>query len=337
MTCRSCGYRFALNPKKAPNLTDRAFRAALDRVSSFGQHSFTYYQLYAQIYRLIRKKRQKGCLVGAIFSGIVAVIFFFVFGSVLASIVNIGMWLPFLLASVAVVLALRFFKKGASVAHGDVVKVIGDYQSLHPLTGMVGGNRFRDREEQPDPELLRYAPERILVVERDDVAEMLLLNRFHSENRTLVVSANKYPRGAFEACRAFLREHPDLPVAVLHDASPSGLGLKSRLLADPEWKLEGHPVEDLGLFPEDVDRLKDPVWLPAGGKSVKKVKTYGSARENLDHGLMMPVDLAPPRNMMYIAATAMVLGVALLSPELMAQMQQQSASGGAAGGGGGYG
>jgi len=55
MVCKSCRYRFALNPKTTPYITDMAFKNAIDRVSGNGQYHFTYNQLFAQVYRI--KKR----------------------------------------------------------------------------------------------------------------------------------------------------------------------------------------------------------------------------------------------------------------------------------------
>jgi hypothetical protein len=338
MICNSCGYQFALNPKEVPRITDIAFKIALDRLSGYGQHYFTYYQLYAQIYRLLGKKDRKGRIGCIIALAIIGLLITFMGSALVKEISGFGWWLPALLLILVVVGIVKYARRPIKVSPGTVVKVINTYQELHPTEQLVDGKRFEGRElTKVDPEIFRYAPEQILIVQRNDIADMLLLNRFHFENKTLVVSANKYPQDAFLACQQFLLQHPDIPISIIHDASSEGLKMKEKLLADKSWNLEGKRIQDMGLFPEDLDQIKNPIWLPMSVATLKpggKVRTYESAEENVRQGLRMPVDVAPPRAMMGAMTIAMAMGFALLSEELLGEMERQGTRGGDAGGGG---
>lgn len=325
MTCGACGYRFALDPKKAPNLSDMAIKKLVDRLSGFGQYAFTYHQLYARIHRLLRKKGRSGRIGCAVVLGILLIILSFsVFSEwalpPLALIVPAALYIWFIVWLV---------RRPVKIPHSAIADTISRYRAAHPLEGMADGTGIQEGGGTDlDPELLQHAPERILIVERDDVAEMLIRNGFHLENKTLVISANRLPTRAFAAYRHFLTRHPDLPVAVIHDASKKGHRLKTDLMADPEWGLAGKKVQDLGLHPADVARLKTPVWTPEPGSKNKHVRVKGKPVETIQSGYFMPLDIAGPRALMGSMGLAMVVGAALLSDELLAEQQKGAAAGG---------
>jgi hypothetical protein len=330
MVC-SCGYRFALNPKEPPNISDIAFQKSLDRLTGSGQYYFTYTQLYAQIYRFLenrlRTTRRASAIGGSGFFLIVAA--GVVFGAGMPWIIV----LPFLLIIVG---ALWFATRRVKLDSTTVTKTIDTYEKLHPLDNLADGSRFKDaKPEQLDKEILQYAPERILIVQHDDITDMLLLNRFHFDNKALVLSAQKYPHHAFQACQSFLSQHPDIPVLLLHDASTEGLHMKERLLTDPSWNLQGKNVHDLGLNPSGVDRIKSPIWVPSTKEALRegvKVPGVAAPEEKIRQGFRVPVDIAPPGAVMGAMALSMVAMAPLLSEQFMAQQQEAAAGGGWGGG-----
>ena len=211
------------------------------------------------------------------------------------------------------------------------LKHINTYKAAHPIDNLVDGTRFRNMAAYGfDTEFLNYAPERILIVEHDDTADMLLLNRFHFENKTLVVSAGKYPRPAFDACRRFLSAHPDLPVFLIHDCSPSGIRMQSRLMTDPEWHLKDKNITNLGLHARDVAGLKTSMWIPEdieGAGQKESIRMAGDSREYLDQHFRMPLGVVGPIAFLGTMGVAMTLGVPLLSEALLAE-QRAGAIGG---------
>ncbi len=333
MVCGSCGYRFALDPKKAPHVTDMAFKKAVDRLSMLGEYHFTHNQLFAQIHRLILKKRRSARIGGMIALAVLGIILYFLG---VRNLIGEGLPGAILFGALWLLFVVHRWRSPVKIPHEQVNGLIRTYQAAHPMERLVTGRAFDglDREEI-DAEFLRYAPERIVVVERDDLADMLLLNRFHFENKALVVSASKYPRRAFAACRAFLDRHPDLPVFLFHDASRKGHRMKTDLLADPAWNLAGKTVKDLGLNPYDVERLRSPLWIPdPGGKTKGKyVRIGGKPIENIEDGYMLPVDIGAPRSAMGALSLAAGAGLVLASPELLAQQAVDARGGGGLGGG----
>ena len=325
MTCGSCGYRFALNPKQSPKLTDVAFRRLIDRVSGEGEYYFTYNQLLAQVYRRVTKLGTMTVIsylaLSILIAGVLLVTPFLSMDipfspsfpkGCLITLIIIGGW----------IVVVKFMR---TVSIDTVRNKIGNYNSIHPIEKMVDGKAFENlKSAEFDEEMFQYAPDRILIVERNDMADMLLLNRFHLENKTLVVSAEKYPLRAFRACQEYLSKYPDMEVALMHDASEKGLGMKDRLLRDPEWNLDGRNIRDLGLLPDDLARLKSPMWIP---ESRGNILSKGDPEENMAKGYTMPFDVAPAKSMMGTMGLAAALGVALLSEELLAEQKDKDNGG----------
>ncbi len=334
MICSACGYAFALNPKAYPRITDYAFKKGLDRVSGFGHFYFTYNQLFTQIYRNVAKKHRL-----TIGSAIIVGIFFLVasiFVTKAATEMGVPNWTPWVIyAGILAVLVLMVKKKSYKAPYSTFKQTIEKYKELHPIENMVDGTTFK---ETPDTEyakeILKFAPEKLLIVERNDIADMLILNRFHMNHKTLVVSADKYPKRAFQIFVKILEKYPDLPVYLIHDASENATTLEDRLTSDPSWGLKNKEVVDLGLFPEDIERLSRPIWIPklAGGKAKdKKVIISKKVDEMINKGYRMPVDTAPPSSLISAVNLGILTGAAILSAEYMDQQQRESSGMGAGG------
>lgn len=328
MICSSCRYQFALNPKEKYNISDAAFKSTLDRLSVGGQFFYTYNQLYAQIYRAVKKKHSlgfEGCSCLGVFLTIVgSIILIFVRGFELGWQYSILLFIVFMI--LAFIMGRLPFKLEADIP----ARIIETYNKIHPFENLADGTKFKYLEDRSlDTEFLQYAPERILIVEHDDMVDMLLLNRFHFDNKTLVLSAQKYPGAAFKACQGFLANHTDIPVFLIHDCSHAGLRMQSKLLTDKSWNLEGKNITDIGLHPKDVSNLKSPIWIP--DKKNEKILSHGDGAENIDQGFKMPLDIAPPSAITASLGLAMVSGMAILSDDLLAMQQENSAGSGSIG------
>lgn len=331
LTCNQCKYRFALNPKEPPGLSDGAMAGVVRRLSGPDGLYFTMDQLRLGVWRVMAQKAKlPGCLV----------LFFAVFIgfplSFLAEILGLPVFLGFILGAVIAFLGIRMLnRRSPKVVRGAMEQAIQVYLSAHPVENLVDGARLRGlTHSEVDEELIQYAPERILIVQHDDIADMLILNRFHFDHKALVVSAQKYPEAAFMAAQKFLLAHSDLPVLVAHDASEDGLRVVARLRKDGAWNLAERPVTDLGIHPKDIQKLARPVWLPelkADPSATAKIPVGGDAFERVKSGYRLPLASAPPRSMMGALSVAAVAGLALLTPELAERIE---ASGGASYGGG---
>ncbi len=335
MTCRECRYRFALSPKVPPNLTDLGMIRIIDRLSTFGQFYFTRHQLLAAVYRMLVRKRTRSRRLsavvwaivlggsGIIFGGFPVMFPLWVYGAFLLAVVWLAVWIA---------------RRPVKIRFGEVDGAVTTYLTVHPPDRLADGTAFSKTPPPPfDDELAAYAPEQVLIVERDDIADMLILNRYHLEQKTLVVSARKYPQAAFTAFKRFIAAHPDLRVVLIHDLSKAGHRLRNDLESDPDWGLPRGAIVDLGLHHTDVDRLKTPLWLPTTKVSGKldraRIETEGRAIDQLQSGRYVPVDAAPPRTMLAAFTLAVAAGLPLASEELLALQAQDAASGGVGTGG----
>lgn len=336
MTC-ACGYRFALNPKQAPHISDMGFIKMRDRLSMNGEFYFTQNQLIAKLHRLLQKKRigHWGCL--GMLSGICTIIAVFVlmflFPEMAVDISGDLLILILILFFIFFTILFWFLYK-PEVPFDQANSLIERYTQHHRLNRLATGSRLNYMESKGmEGELLsHFPPERILIVQRDDLAEMLILNRFHFHHKTLVVSAQRYPKKIFDICQRLLMQSPDIPVMILHDLSRSGMRMESKLREEGSWNLANRDIRDLGLRMGDIEKLKKAVWFP--GRSLppakRKIRKSKKAVAMYQSGYRVPADLAPPRFMMGMLGLSLTTGLAFLSPELMAHMQDDT--GGSSGG-----
>ncbi len=308
-----CGYKFALDPSHEPYISNKAMQSVISKLSGDGKRLFTNNQLYAALYKLVSKKKSYKIRAGAVFVAIalcISAVFLWVGHSPGAAVV------PLLIGAPIVFLTLR---RKPVPKHDTLVPAINEYRRIHPLTTLADGHRFKKDWTREDlkQELFNYAPERMLIVQTDDMVDMLVGNKFHFETKTVIVSASKYPEHVFKACRTFLQKNPDLKIFILHDASRDGLRLKEKIETDPTWNLGDRKITDLGLSAEDVKNVKDPIWIPTRGGS-SAAPADATAEEKINQGMKFPVDFVAPAAMIGILGTAIVAGLMFMSPELLA-------------------
>ncbi len=303
--CKKCSYQFVFR-KSADGISDFAFHKMIQRLSDGGQQAFTATQFALAICRSWRAK--KGALIGC---GAAIVVVACIVGFGLGTV--IGGFIFFLIFSM--LLMVGFWRRSGLPVH-KARKLMDRYHQAHPIATLADGRAFRQQtaavDNMEDPQ---YAPERILVVERDDLVDMLIRNRFHLSHKTAVVSRSGYPERVFAACRAFLQNHPDTPVQVLHDASVSGFGLTAQLAADPKWAFARERLTDLGISRAALDGGSSLPWLPPdnarrdGAFSADPVKM-------LRAGCRVPVDYIGPKPLLGMLGAAVVGGTLLLTPEI---------------------
>ena len=109
--------------------------------------------------------------------------------------------------------------------------------------------------EWTEPDIYDYGVERLLIVQHDLLVDLLVKNGVHAEQRALILAESGYPYYLFPLAVKALRENPELPIYLLHDATTAGGDLASRLQDIEYLECEGHPQIDLGLFPENVKRI----------------------------------------------------------------------------------
>ena len=302
--CKQCSYQFVFR-KSADGISDFALRQLIQRLSDNGQQAFTATQLALAICRSWRQK--KGVLLGC---GVAVLVIACVIGFGLKTFAGLAIFLVF--TTPIIVSWWRISR----IPFGKARKLVDRYHQAHPITALADGRAFRQQTASADNlEDPQYAPERILVVECDDLVDMLIRNRFHLSYKTAVVSRSGYPEQVFAACREFLRNHPNTPVQVLHDASTSGFNLTAQLAADPKWAFAHERLTDLGISRAALDGDSSLPWLPPD--SSWRGGAFGSnPAKMLRAGYRVPVDHIEPKPLLNLLGAAVVGGALLLTPEM---------------------
>ena len=307
--CQHCHYQFVFRNKKA-RISDFSLRQITQRLSDNGQYAFTATQLALEISRLWRKKNlgPLGCsVIALIVSVIVGLIAFAEWG-----------WLGGALIPVVLLpVALWLGRRGKSLLSVDEAhKIIQRYHQVHPISGLADGRAFRQPTPTADCQDPHYAPERILIVERDELVDLLVRNRFHLTAKAAVVSRSGYPEPVFAACQEFLRHHPSTPVQVIHDASLQGFALTAQLATDPQWRFAHSHLVDLGISRTALNSASSLPWLPTN-PSRRDGFLGGRPDKMLRAGYRVPVDYAGPKPLINLLNAAIVGGMLLLAPEIL--------------------
>ena len=284
MRC-GCGYQFVFDPKQ-DKMTDGRFTAALNKVSANDTYYFTQNQLDA----VIRGARAKSlwrpgiiCLVSLVGG--------------LAMIALGGpeplLWGLFVIFSIALLVWL--VRQLLKPDHLDVASLVESWRRTNgPIEKLVSEPKLsRPPPEWQEPDIYDYGVERILFVERDILVDLLVKNGFHAEQRALVLSEHGYPSYIESRARTILKESPDTKVFLMHDSTPTGVGMKGRIIA--KYGLEQNPPVDLGVFPDD--------W--------KKLKAAGPLGLRHD-GYEAPVDMIPFSRLGTMTAAAFIAGVSFM-------------------------
>ncbi len=299
--CGQCNYRFVFR-KKTDDITDFTLRQMIQRLSDNGQYAFTATQLALALCRHWRRSAW-----GPLGCGIITLLI------PLGGLIMTGHGvIGALLCVVALPLVIHLSRRQASaLPFHKASDLIRRYHQAHPIAGLADGTAFAQQSPPLDDlQDLYYAPERILVVERDELVDLLVRNRFHLTAKTAVISQSGYPAHLLAACREFLRRHPQTPVQLLHDASTQGFALAAQLAADPQWLLAPHPLADLGVTKDALDPKARLPWLPA--RPNKSGVLSADHPRMLRAGGRVPVDYLGPKPLLSLLSAAVISGTLLL-------------------------
>jgi hypothetical protein len=253
MRC-ACGYEFALDPKRY-GLADARFLAIVATASQQGTCYFTENGLYTAYCRRMARWHKLQAFVVAAIPPVVGLIV----GQLTGAIVGILVAIPILRGM------LR--RKGPPRERFNTI--LGTYQNAKgPLENLLTEPGLNEPPpEWREPDLYSYGVERLLIVQRDLLVDLLVRNDFHTENRTLVLTGTGYPNYLVDVAADCLRSNPELPVFFLHDATPAGTGWMSQIIEEnPLLPWSDHPCIDVGLSREDARRLGMLRSVDSGGE-----------------------------------------------------------------------
>jgi hypothetical protein len=186
------------------------------------------------------------------------------------------------------------------------------WTSVHgPLAGRLSGRVFAEdpRDDDLAREIEDYAFEHLIVCDDDGIADVLLVNGFHADNRCAVLSVSGYPAHVFETLMPLLRRRPPASVIAVHHADPDGCNLAARIADDPRWfaGVEGVRVIDAGLRPADAKRFRG-LFLEG---SVMGAATENTSMEEAQwlSKFRLELEVVRPRALLGVLAKVMREGV----------------------------
>lgn len=218
--------------------------------AALGEWSFLFY-LSPALYRLVsaecrgkdvpvakKDRRDRCCFARSFFAC------FFLFG-----------WLGGLLSLVLLIgpcLLVRQYRRQMPPDLGQLKKMVRLWQA-----GNGGGDEMLLLQPSlheppaafPEKDLFDYGVERIILVERRLLVDLLVRNGFHADQNALIFSRDGYPAYIVQRAQKMLKEDASLPVYLLHDASEAGMAMVQKK------RLSGRVVIDLGIRPEHVEKM----------------------------------------------------------------------------------
>ena len=248
MQC-ACGYRFVFDPRATDGLTDAEFLESVDSASANGTYFFTKNQLYTAYCRV--KVGDSSRAGGLFFFALMLAIFAILFwpdrdGPKVFS-------LSFVAAALfCIVMGVRIVKgpRRAPSREGFENAIRLWLDNGRTIEMLITEPRLGSPPpEYEEGDIYDYGVERLLFVQQDMLVDLLVLNGFHAEERTLVVSDDGYPEYLMHLADDAYRKNPKIPMFHLHDTTPAS---PKGMLPSPFYRYD---VVDLGLFPADVKRI----------------------------------------------------------------------------------
>lgn len=246
----TCGYRFVFDPKRDGRVTDGKFLAIVRKVSMDDTAYFTENQLYAQFCQSQRKRSRPLLGVGVLLAA----------GAVCLLFVHVDLLPLSVMLGIVALICLGVAAYRAFAAPPDMAvfqTALNKWrQAGHSFDKLLTEPGLHTPPpEWDETDIYDYGVERILIVERDILVDLFVRNGLHAQERMLVLSESGYPDYLIPIAQRCLHDNPEVPVYLLHDAARGGPTMRRRLQVADVLPLEGHPLLDLGLFPDDVKRM----------------------------------------------------------------------------------
>lgn len=245
----NCGYTFVFNPERDHGWTDGKFLALLNRAS----HNGTYYYTKNQLLTYARKKKKLsavnvlGLLVMTAGTG-------FFLSAVLQS-GFLGIFISVIVLGGTLLFKTKMQSKPLTEQQLDsmITKWLIFRRTINKLV-------HKPALHTPPPEwnekdIYDYGVEKILIVQHDVLVDVLVLNKLHTEQRMLIMSAGGYPEYLIPRLKKIVAEHPSPLIMALHDTLTEEQGRRFIAGIRDKFNLGQSKILDLGLYQENAEYL----------------------------------------------------------------------------------
>ncbi len=305
--CSRCHKQFALEPKQNKlKLHDLAFRRRLDQVSQYGKLYFTADQLRYQVSRKQLTSlatpypvwRYGFCLIitflALLLPSILIVMLFPVPKNLVLKFgqtqLNPQIWLPLVVFVFIIGISIAIFLLYQRV-HGDIAPALSLPEFQHDVLGRWEQIYPGNLERLIRPDLLAHLPDSppasrmrgALVCDQRDILNFLQANRVPARLGLALLPLKEPFSATQQAALDRLRSQPDLPVLVLHDASPTGWLLPYIVTRALQLSADQHVI-DVGIKLADAMAQKMPTLRKnLSDAQLKQLKTHVPASVPMPH------------------------------------------------------
>ena len=241
--CPQCKRPFRLDPP-IEGMSDYAVDALVKKLTDNLAHKYVKRQLVAALERRFVGKNRAAKRV---------FVAFWIIASVVVTIgLAVGLYPIFIPFSIlGIIFSVIYFasKVEPAIAAQGVVAGFGQTPNEVSPRELQPARRGAAREF----DLESYGFDRVIVVQGDDIAEMLVANQFHFQHNAAIISIDGYPQHVAAIVDQQLQSNQATTVVLLHDASALGYGLAADWLG--RRRLAPNRVVRAGLSPRQAEKL----------------------------------------------------------------------------------
>lgn len=253
MRCR-CEFQFVFRPDMDSGMTDNKFLSLVRKASADHRYYFTFPQLYT-VWCKVKDNMSLGSLM----------IIYFVFGLfgfllLFPSMKSDSLWFLLLLFTIFLIhITVRW--NSTPPNREEFRKLVNKWSTAKgsPDKMLVKPSLYDPPPKFPEGDIYDYGVERLIIVERKILVDLLVKNGFHTEQRALIFSMNGYPSYIAERAKILLKSVPELPIYLLHDATHAGVSMRRKIIL--------HGQENRTVAPKPSNRTSS--WR--GNKKIEKL------------------------------------------------------------------
>lgn len=265
MRCQECGYGFVLNPKHnrlvGRPISDRGMLAIIRRANANGTQRFTLNQLFVAANAHMERQLGKGRFASIVASFLLGLVSLFFLIAPPASADATGIVVVATGLSGLLIASALLRRCHGRVKRRAWDKVLTAWRKKRPkLPGLIEEPSLHTPPPRmPETDIYEYGIQRLLICQHDLQVDLLVRNGFHAEVACLVIAESGYPDYLLARADMILREQPDLPIFLWHDATAKGEGLEKRIRSG-SWAAGlttgDHPIHALGPFRAQVKQSR---------------------------------------------------------------------------------
>ncbi|MGJ8640272.1 MAG: hypothetical protein ACSHYA_12865 [Opitutaceae bacterium] len=246
MTCGKCGYAYVLNPE-TDAFADGKMKHLIHRASYGGTKHYTINMLHSN------------WLSGDVMS----VGYLFAVITFLSLFVS-TLFTAFVSGGTGTWLMIFVLLWGSLLGFSRLIRPRHKKEALmKALSKWIGaGKDFGNLLESPslhsapkgwtEPDIYDYGAEKILIVDRDILVDLFVLNGYHAESSTMIISSTGYPSYIAPLAKRLIEEKPEIPVLFLHDADCSFSEVQSRAITAMPFLETADQKIDVGIGPKTL-------------------------------------------------------------------------------------